>query len=103
MEVANKDNSWEMSTIGHPLSDLSNLLVPYTITPFSLDRRNAHPAFLPSPASPNPAPGLPSRADCIKWYAEVANWDPEPELPWSTAFAMWRDSIIFQEIGRAHV
>jgi hypothetical protein len=29
----------------------------------------------------------------------VAGWDPAPELGWSTAFAMWRDSIIFQGIA----
>ncbi|KAF2265503.1 APH-domain-containing protein [Lojkania enalia] len=92
---------WEMSTIGHPLSDLSNLLVPYTITSFSLDRRNSHPAFHSSyqaPSSPHYAPGLPTRDQIITWYAEVAGWDPTPELPWSIAFAMWRDSIIFQGI-----
>jgi aminoglycoside phosphotransferase (APT) family kinase protein len=84
-----------MSTIGHPLSDLSNLLVPFTITAFSLSRRNSHPAFAPNANTP----GLPSRNQCVSWYREVAGWDPEPELPWSTAFAMWRDSIIFQGIA----
>jgi hypothetical protein len=29
----------------------------------------------------------------------VAGWDPAPELAWSTAFAMWRDSVIFQGIA----
>jgi aminoglycoside phosphotransferase (APT) family kinase protein len=108
--------SWEMSTIGHPLSDLSNLIVPWTISAFSLERRNSHPAFAP-PASPSAisspnfpslapsssstqlAPGLPTRDECIQWYKEVAGWDPAPELGWSTAFAMWRDSIIFQGIA----
>ncbi|KAF2186713.1 phosphotransferase enzyme family protein [Zopfia rhizophila CBS 207.26] len=86
---------WEMSTIGHPLSDLSNLIVPWTITAFSTKRRNSHLAFRPSQHTP----GLPSRNQCIAWYAEVAGWDPSPELPWSIAFAMWRDSIIFQGIA----
>ncbi|KAF2006266.1 phosphotransferase enzyme family domain protein [Amniculicola lignicola CBS 123094] len=86
---------WEMSTIGHPLSDLSNLIQPYTYTPFSLERRNAHPAFAESAYTP----GLPSRDQCIIWYREVAGWDPAPELPWSTAFAAFRDSIIFQGIA----
>ncbi|KAF2119699.1 kinase-like domain-containing protein [Lophiotrema nucula] len=86
---------WEMSTIGHPLSDLSNLIVPWTITAFSTERRNSHLAFAPSQTTP----GLPSRDQCIAWYREVAGWDPAPELPWSTAFAMWRDSIIFQGIA----
>lgn len=35
----------------------------------------------------------------MAWYAEVAEWDPAPELAWGTAFAMFRDSIIFQGIA----
>jgi len=84
-----------MSTIGHPLSDLSNLIVPWTITSFSTDRRNSHPAF----AIGAQTPGLPTREQAIAWYAEVAGWEPAPELAWGTAFAMFRDSIIFQGIA----
>ena len=98
-----------MSTIGHPLSDLSNLTVPWTISSFSTDRRNAHPAFAPPSFSSSPLsslsatnnvfPGLPTRAQCITWYRDVAGWDPTPEVPWGAAFAMFRDSIIFQGIA----
>ena len=84
-----------MSTIGHPLSDLSNLIVPWTITAFSISRRNSHPAFAPGASTP----GLPTRDQIIAWYAETAGWDPSPELAWGTAFAMFRDSIIFQGIA----
>ncbi|KAF2492437.1 kinase-like protein [Lophium mytilinum] len=86
---------WEMATIGHPLSDLSNLIVPWTITAFDTSRRNSHPAFHPF----NHPAGLPSRAQCISWYRDVAGWDPAPEIAWGTAFAMWRDSVIFQGIA----
>ncbi|KAF2440102.1 kinase-like protein [Karstenula rhodostoma CBS 690.94] len=86
---------WEMSTIGHPLSDLSNLIVPWTITAFSTERRNSCPAFSPTVTTP----GLPSRDKIIDWYAEVAGWDPAPDIAWGTAFAMFRDSIIFQGIA----
>jgi aminoglycoside phosphotransferase (APT) family kinase protein len=84
-----------MSTIGHPLSDLSNLIVPWTITAFSADRRNASPAFAPTASTP----GLPSREQVVAWYAEVAGWDPARDLAWGTAFAMFRDCIIFQGIA----
>lgn len=84
-----------MSTIGHPLSDLSNLVVPWTITAFSTERRNSCPAFAPSASTP----GLPSREQVVQWYAEVAGWDPGAELAWGTAFAMFRDSIVFQGIA----
>jgi aminoglycoside phosphotransferase (APT) family kinase protein len=98
-----------MSTIGHPLSDLSNLIVPWTISSFSTDRRNSHPAFAPSSfsssslsslsATNSAFPGLPTRAQCVAWYRNVAGWDPTPEIPWGAAFAMFRDSIIFQGIA----
>jgi len=85
-----------MSTIGHPLSDLSCLLEPYTITTrTSVPRRNSREAFRPSTL----LPGLPTRAECISWYADVAGWDPKAEIPWGTAFAMFRNSIIFQGIA----
>ncbi|KAF2638758.1 phosphotransferase enzyme family protein [Massarina eburnea CBS 473.64] len=90
---------WEMSTIGHPLSDLSNLIVPWTISGFFTTRRNSSPYFAPSPSLDYLAPGLPTRDQIIKWYAEVAGWNPAPEIPWSTAFAMFRDAIIFQGIA----
>lgn len=86
---------WEMSTIGHPLSDLANLIVPWTITAFSTERRNSHPAFAPNAVTP----GLPTRDQAIAWYAEVAGWNPAQELAWGSAFAMFRDSIIFQGIA----
>lgn len=84
-----------MSTIGHPLSDLSNLMAPYTITAFSTARRNSHPAFVPSAQTP----GLPSRDQVIAWYAGIAEWNPAPDTAWGSAFAMFRDSIIYQGIA----
>jgi len=86
---------WEMSTIGHPLSDLSNIMVPWTITAFSLDRRGANPAFVPD----STVPGLPPPQQIAAWYKALSGWDPAPELPWSRAFQMWRDTIVFQGIA----
>ncbi|EON67349.1 phosphotransferase enzyme family domain-containing protein [Coniosporium apollinis CBS 100218] len=89
---------WEMATIGHPLSDLCNLIAPWTITSYSPDcaRMHSNPAFRPGHAE---FPGLPSQEQCIKWYAEVAGWDPRSELGWGKAFAAFRDSVIFQGIA----
>jgi aminoglycoside phosphotransferase (APT) family kinase protein len=86
-----------MSTIGHPLSDLANLVAPWTYTSFSTVRHNSSPPF--SPTAEPCTPGIPSREQVVKWYAEVAGWDPAPDLAWGTAFAMWRDSVIFQGIA----
>ncbi|KAL8913999.1 MAG: hypothetical protein Q9171_001250 [Xanthocarpia ochracea] len=89
---------WEMSTIGHPLSDLSNLLSPFT---FALQPRTEalssriNDAFSPSAATP----GLPFRSECIQWYAEVAGWDPSAESGWGDAFGVFRYSVIMQGIA----
>lgn len=90
--------SWEMSTIGHSLSDLSNLLGPYS---FAVDPPNdtmsarTNPAFLPSAHTA----GLPLRSRCVEWYKEIAGWDPAPELEWGDAFAAFRNSVIMQGIA----
>lgn len=90
--------SWEMSTIGHPLSDLSNLLSPYS---FAVDPPNSAMTPRTNEAFKSSArtPGLPSRAQCAQWYAEVAGWDPAPELEWGDTFANFRNSVIMQGIA----
>lgn len=80
-----------MSTIGHPLSDLANILNPY-IT--ALSGPNPHLGF-----TPGATPGLPSQAQVVSWYREVAEWSPEPELAWGTAFSIFRQSVIMQGIA----
>ena len=85
-----------MSTIGHPLSDVSNLIVPYTITArTATPRRNSRSAFRPS----SPLAGQPTRAACVALYGAVSGHDLAADVPWGTAFAMFRDCVIFQGIG----
>lgn len=86
--------SWEMSTIGHPLSDLSNLLFPYVSINLKLSGRR-NPAFDPVSGTP----GLPPRTECLRWYAEVAGWDPSQEQEWGDAFGTFRNSAIMQGIA----
>jgi len=87
---------WEMATVGHPLSDLSCFIEPYTITDRTVvQRRNSREEFRSSKL----LAGLPTRAEVLGWYAEIAGWDPRPEIPWGTAFAMFRNCIIFQGIA----
>ena len=89
---------WEMSTVGHPLSDLSNLLSVFTlaVNPPTVGLKPiTNPAFSHSAQTP----GLPSRSDCIKWYAESAGWDPGPESEWGGAFGTFRNSVIMQGIA----
>ena len=90
--------SWEMSTIGHPLSDLSNLLSPYS---FAVNPPNSTMASRTNHAFKSSAytPGLPSRTQCAQWYAEIAGWDPAFELEWGDTFANFRNSVIMQGIA----
>ena len=83
---------WEMSTIGHPLSDLSNLLSPYTFAAFPAMSNASFQA-------PRRLKGLPSREECMAWYAELAGWDPRPDSKWGDAFGVFRNSVIVQGIA----
>jgi aminoglycoside phosphotransferase (APT) family kinase protein len=87
---------WEMSTIGHPLSDINNLLAPY-LTASSEKAKSigrAHTGF-----QPGATPGLPTRDQLVQWYSEVAGWDPRPDFTWGDAFSTYRSAIIMQGIA----
>jgi aminoglycoside phosphotransferase (APT) family kinase protein len=87
---------WEMSTIGHPLSDINNLLAPY-LTASSQKAKSigrAHTGF-----QPGATPGLPTRDQLVQWYSEVAGWDPKPDFTWGDAFCTYRNAIIMQGIA----
>jgi len=86
---------WEMSTIGHPLSDLVNLLTPYTFATrgasfYTTSGESFHEGV---------TPGLPSHKQAVAWYREVAGCDPAPVLVWGEAFGMFRASCIMQGIA----
>lgn len=88
---------WEMSTIGHPLSDLTNLLMPYTTADSKRAQAigRAHPGFVAGTTS-----GLPTKEECLAWYAETAGWNySKSEFTWGEAFSVYRGSIIMQGIA----
>ncbi|KAH7087053.1 kinase-like domain-containing protein [Paraphoma chrysanthemicola] len=87
---------WEMSTIGHPLSDINNLFQNYLTASSSKAQAigRAHKGF-----QPGVTPGLPTRDQLITWYSEVAGWDPRPDLTWGDAFSTYRLAIIMQGIA----
>ncbi|RAL58091.1 hypothetical protein DID88_009808 [Monilinia fructigena] len=81
-----------MSTIGHPLSDIINILSPYSV---QYEKKfDSLPQF-----QEDHLPGLPSQSDLISWYRETAGWDPEPDLPWGVAFGFFRNTCIYQGIA----
>ncbi|KAI0387513.1 phosphotransferase enzyme family protein [Hypomontagnella monticulosa] len=96
---------WEMSTIGHPLSDLANLMHPFTAASMSASIKDksgddallsvSHPGFLPGAT-----PGLPEPSEVLAWYAAAAGWEPRPEeVAWASAFSVFRLAAICQGIA----
>jgi len=74
-----------MSTIGHPLSDLINLIMPYALKDATEVRHL--PQF-----KEGATPGLPSEHDLVKWYAEVSGYDPSSDLIWGTCGSLCRET-----------
>ncbi|KXJ92318.1 phosphotransferase enzyme family protein [Microdochium bolleyi] len=84
---------WEMSTVGHPLSDIANIMGPFYNAKMKA-MYSSSPAFLPGAT-----PGLPEPETIMKWYAAVAGWDPKPEMNWALAFSTFRLGAICQGIA----
>ena len=55
---------------------------------------NAIPAFRPGALA-----GIPTLQEALGWYAEVSGYDPTPDLPWGSAFGLYRSSVIMQGIA----
>lgn len=91
---------WEMATIGHPLSDLVNLIGPYTWSArgakleIQSKTARARTAF-----EPGQTPGLPSLDEVLQWYKEESGYDAEKELEWGAAFGGFRGAVIMQGIA----
>jgi aminoglycoside phosphotransferase (APT) family kinase protein len=81
---------WEMATVGHPLSDFCNLTSPYIMEGADSQLEQFKPGVLA---------GLPTRADCIRWYAEVSGYDTRGDIAWGDAFFAFRGSVIMQGIA----
>lgn len=88
---------WEMSTVGHPLSDLANLMHPFYLARGAVVLRHAgsSEAFLPDAGTP----GLPTPDEILGWYRDAAGWDPAPDMDWAVAFSVFRLAAICQGIA----
>ncbi|KAF5022126.1 hypothetical protein F66182_5829 [Fusarium sp. NRRL 66182] len=76
---------WEMSTIGHPLSDICNILTNFYTA--------KSPGAAPSDTSmflPGRTPGLPRPERILEWYAVQSGYDARSEVPWGMAFSIWK-------------
>ncbi|CAK7271277.1 hypothetical protein SEPCBS119000_004520 [Sporothrix epigloea] len=86
---------WEMSTRGHPLSDLLNLLTPFQTAHLAGQIHIGNPLFLPGRL-----PGLPTLDEITAMYAAEAGWTPTAsELRWAAAFNIFRLAAICQGIA----
>ena len=99
VKYADKILSWEMSTIGHPLSDLVNLTTPYHLQAASSGEFNTSSLKSPTGFAPGATPSLPTQKQLIEWYSEVAGWDASLELKWGIAFGFFRATCIYQGIA----
>lgn len=96
---------WEMSTVGHPLSDVVNLTSPFYMALYVGDPRGRGLAF-PHLADadaflPGRTPGLPTVDELLAWYVEGcgAKYDPRPDMNWGCAFGVFRSAGILQGIA----
>ncbi|ORY66461.1 phosphotransferase enzyme family protein [Pseudomassariella vexata] len=87
---------WEMSTVGHPLSDLANMMNPFYTS--SMPRQPGQPD-VGKPFRPGATSGLPTPEKIMAWYRDEAGWDPVPEMNWAVAFSVFRSSAICQGIA----
>lgn len=97
--------SWEMSTIGHPLSDLANALMPFFFARTIKGPPDTRVPHAQADFLPGATPGLPTPSRLAAIYASAAGlgdggWDGmEQELKWTQAFSTFRLSAICQGIA----
>lgn len=84
---------WELSTIGHPLSDLSNLLQPFYIP------ANVGEGMLGFKGSDQPLP-IPGADELMQVYCRILDQPyPIPRWKFAVAFSFFRLSVILQGIA----
>ena len=84
---------WELSTLGHPLSDLCNLISPY------LFAHNPDASLSPNAEDflPGATDGLLSEAEAVAIYEKAVGF-PVEGVKWGAAFTLCRNSVIVQGI-----
>ncbi|OQV03597.1 hypothetical protein CLAIMM_08619 [Cladophialophora immunda] len=87
---------WELATLGHPLSDFTNLTQPFltaqshTYVGFNQDCIKFKPGA---------TPGLPTRKQCVDWYSDMTGLDLTSELAWGDTFGAFRLAVVMQGIA----
>ncbi len=85
---------WELSTIGHPLSDLVNLLYPFRGE--TLYKKNGPSGGGFIGLTSKQLQGVPTLDECIDCYAAEAGWDPRVDWDFGIAFSEFR--VMYSEV-----
>ena len=80
---------WELSTIGHPLSDTSTIFNPLA----------ANSMMKTPELAPGATPGMPTLDQCIQWYKEYSGYDVRRDLAWGRAFYAFKTACNMQGIA----
>jgi aminoglycoside phosphotransferase (APT) family kinase protein len=94
--IVARPNPSSQATIGHPLSDICNLIAPFTTAshPMALRAGRRNLSFLDGATE-----GLPTKSQCIEWYESVLGYSVNRrELLWAEAFGIYRGAVIMQGI-----
>ncbi|KAG5930622.1 hypothetical protein E4U42_005284 [Claviceps africana] len=87
---------WEMSTIGHPLSDVCNLLMPYYTEHTDVGTQSTRGSL------PGTTPGLPTKEQLLGWYADMSGYDVRLDMGWGMAFSVFKLAGVCQGIAARH-
>ncbi|KAG6003422.1 hypothetical protein E4U21_002055 [Claviceps maximensis] len=85
---------WEMSTVGHPLSDVCNLLMQYYMS-----RRPGVGVPSASGFLPGRTPGLPTKEQLLDWYVNISEYDARRDMSWGMAFNVFKLAGVCQGIA----
>lgn len=87
---------WELSTLGHPLSDLANMCLSYHFPP----KTGIYPSFKDKAAANGLLEGIPTEEEVHRVYCEAAGIPfPIPHWHFFIAFAFFRLSVIIQGVA----
>lgn len=86
--------SWEMSTIGHPLSDICNFTMSFYMANAPGAGNRSLEGF-----KPGKTPGMPQPDQIVKWYVDAGGYDPRADMKWGMAFCIFKLAGVCQGIA----
>jgi len=88
---------WELSTIGHPMSDVANMCGAIYYSPYNPQAVGGGGVLGMENFEES---GIPTQDELLQYYAQLTKRDhPDPDMNFFMAFYFWRGAIISQGIG----